>query len=95
MIPDVSLPRFHAGGIVDFEAGEGPALLSDREMVLTPRQQANLFSFINNPIPSMGGLGSSTPIIVQNDTPVYLDGKLISKNSTQHQFTDAMIRRVR
>lgn len=95
LIPDVSLPRFHAGGIVDFEAGEGPALLSDREMVLTPRQQANLFSFINNPIPSMGGLGSSTPIIVQNDTPVYLDGKLISKNSTQHQFTDAMIRRVR
>lgn len=95
LIPTVSLPRFHAGGIVDFKTGEGPALLSDREMVLTPRQQANLFSFINNPISSTGGLGSGAPIVIQNDSPVYLDGKLISKNSTQHQFTDAMIRRVR
>lgn len=95
LIPEVSLPRFHAGGIVDFKTGEGPALLSDGEMVLTPRQQAALFSFINNPISSSGELGGSAPVVIQNETPVYLDGKLISKNSTQHQFTDAMIRRVR
>ena len=41
-IPDVTLPRFHTGGIVDFAMGEGPALLKDGEMVLTQKQQAEL-----------------------------------------------------
>lgn len=88
-IPEVQLPRFHAGGIVDFEAGEGPALLKSGEMVLTQQQQAQLFALANG-----AGVGSA-PIVVQNDTPIYLDGKLISRNSTQHQFVDAMVRRVR
>ena len=91
LIPEVSLPRFHAGGIVDFEAGEGPALLKDGEMVLTKQQQAQLFAIANGISTGPG----NAPIVIQNDTPVYLDGRLISRNSTQHQFTDAMVRRVR
>ena len=32
-IPNVQLPRFHAGGIVDFEAGEGPAPVSYTHLI--------------------------------------------------------------
>ena len=46
-IPRVTLPRFHTGGIVDFKAGEGAALLKSGEMVLTQKQQANLFDIAN------------------------------------------------
>lgn len=41
-IGEVSLPRFHTGGIVEFQ-GEMPALLQGGEMVLTKAQQAQLF----------------------------------------------------
>lgn len=47
LIPEVELPRFHAGGIVDFKTGEGPALLKDGEMVLTQAQQRTLFDIAN------------------------------------------------
>ena len=59
MIPNVSLPRFHTGGIVDFEAGEGPALLKDGEMVLTQKQQAELFALANGRTSMISG---SVPI---------------------------------
>lgn len=45
----------------------------------------------------MGGLSGTglggQPIVVQS--PVYLDGRLISKNTTGHQFSDVMARRYR
>lgn len=46
-ISHVSLPRFHTGGIVDWEDSEGAALLQDGEMVLTQQQQAELFAIAN------------------------------------------------
>lgn len=60
-IPSVSLPRFHVGGIVDFSAGEGTALLKDGEMVLTQAQQKRLFEIANsspaiNPLESISAL---------------------------------------
>lgn len=43
-IPSVSLPRFHTGGIIDFEGQyEAPILAKDGEMVLTAAQQKRLF----------------------------------------------------
>lgn len=88
LIPKVEIPRFHAGGIVDFEAGgEGVALLKDGEMVLTQAQQKQLFEMANGSIP-----GQQT-VVVQS--PVYLDGRLISKSTTDHQFADVMARRYR
>lgn len=90
LIPKVELPRFHAGGIVDFEAGgEGLALLKDGEMVLTQAQQAQLFA-----LAASGGSASSGQTVVVA-TPVYLDGRLIARNTTDHQFFDVMARRYR
>ena len=88
LIPKLVIPRFHAGGVVDFEAGgEGLALLKDGEMVLTQAQQAQLFA-----LAASGGSapGSQTVVVT---SPVYLDGRLISRNVTQHQYTDVMVRR--
>ena len=51
-IGEVSLPKFHAGGIVDFEAGEGVALLKSGEMFLTEAQQGALFDMLNGGISS-------------------------------------------
>lgn len=87
LIPDVKIPRFHAGGVVDFETGEGPALLKDGEMVLTQAQQAQLFALANG---ADSGGGAQTVVI---NTPVYLDGRQISRTVTQHQYTDVMARR--
>lgn len=87
LIPDVKIPRFHAGGVVDFETGEGPALLKDGEMVLTQAQQAQLFALANG---ADSGGGAQTVVI---NTPVYLDGREISRTVTQHQYTDVMARR--
>lgn len=76
------------GGIVDFEAGgEGLALLKDGEMVLTQAQQAQLFA-----LAASGGSASSGQTVVVT-SPIYLDGRLISRNVTQHQYTDVMVRR--
>ena len=92
-IPNVQLPRFHAGGIVDFEAGEGPALLKSGEMVLTQAQQKTLFDIANGrKVSSTYGIGQQSQMVVIQ-SPVYLDGKLISRNVTQHQYTDVMTRR--
>ena len=88
LIPDVHIPRFHAGGIVDFEAnGEGLALLKEGEMVLTQAQQSQLFALANG-APTAGG--QQTVVVT---SPVYLDGREISRNVTQHQYTDVMARR--
>ena len=87
LIPDVKIPRFHAGGVVDFETGEGPALLKDGEMVLTQAQQAQLFALANGA--DSGGRAQTVVI----NTPVYLDGREISRTVTQHQYTDVMARR--
>ena len=90
LIPEVHIPRFHAGGIVDFETGEGPALLKDGEMVLTHAQQARLFNLANG---TLDGAAGKSPIVIQS--PVYLDGRLISKSTTDYQFSDVMARRYR
>lgn len=88
LIPDVHIPRFHAGGIVDFKAdGEGLALLKEGEMVLTQAQQSQLFALANG-APTAGG--QQTVVVT---SPVYLDGREISRNVTQHQYTDVMARR--
>lgn len=90
LIPKVEIPRFHAGGVVDFEAGgEGLALLKDGEMVLTQAQQARLFALAAGTQAAGGG---QTVVVV---SPVYLDGRLISQNTTDHQFSDVMARRYR
>ena len=92
-IPKVTLPRFHTGGIVDFEASEGPAWLQKGEMVLTQKQQAQLFAMANGQIGSLASPDNRLPIIIQNDTPVYLDGRLISDSVTRNQYTDVKVRR--
>lgn len=70
-IPRVSLPRFHTGGVVDFDVGEGLALLKDGEMVLTQAQQAELFTMLDSP-GSIGGGGGSYTIELKGD--VIMDG---------------------
>lgn len=87
-IPNVSLPRFHTGGIVDFAMGEGPALLKDGEMVLTQKQQAELFALSNG---NYSDAANSSVIVV--NSPLYLDGKLITDNVTKHQYNDVMAKR--
>ena len=87
-IPDVTLPRFHTGGIVDFAMGEGPALLKDGEMVLTQKQQAELFALANG---NYSDAANSSVIVV--NSPLYLDGKLITDNVTKHQYSDVMAKR--
>lgn len=87
-IPNVSLPRFHTGGIVDFAMGEGPALLKDGEMVLTQKQQAKLFALANG---NYSDAANSSVIVV--NSPLYLDGKLITDNVTKHQYNDVMAKR--
>ncbi len=92
LIPTVTLPRFHAGGIVDFKTGEGTALLKDGEMVLTQAQQKTLFDLANGKgVSSRYVAEGGDGVVVQ--TPVYLDGKLISDNVTRHQYDDVMTRR--
>lgn len=92
LIPNVTLPRFHTGGIVDFEAGEGPALLKDGEMVLTQAQQKMLFDLANGVRPvGLSGAGNGQAVVIQS--PVYLDGKIISDNVTRHQYDSVMARR--
>lgn len=87
-IPNVSLPRFHTGGIVDFAMGEGPALLKGGEMVLTQKQQAELFALANG---NYSDAANSSVIVV--NSPLYLDGKLITDNVTKHQYNDVMAKR--
>lgn len=55
-IPEIPhVPTFHVGGIVDFDKSEGMALLKDGEMVLTAKQQKQLFDIANGMVsPTMG-----------------------------------------
>lgn len=47
-IPEVTLPRFHTGGIIDFQGEyEAPIMALDGEMVLTKAQQKRLFDIAN------------------------------------------------
>lgn len=47
-IPEVTLPRFHTGGIIDFKGEyEAPIMALDGEMVLTKMQQKRLFDIAN------------------------------------------------
>ena len=47
-IPEVTLPRFHTGGIIDFQGEyEAPIMALDGEMVLTKMQQKRLFDIAN------------------------------------------------
>lgn len=60
-IPDVSLPRFHTGGIIDFEGKyEAPILAKDGEMVLTAAQQKRLFDIANGAYNIDSGNSNST-----------------------------------
>ena len=74
LIPNVTLPRFHAGGVVDFEEGEGPALLKDGEMVLTKQQQATLFDLATNGAARQVGSGTgnqtkwAAPVVLELDS---------------------------
>lgn len=43
-VPEVKLPRFHTGGILEFNTDEAPILAQDGEMVLTKAQQQRLFA---------------------------------------------------
>lgn len=62
LIAKVKLPRFHTGGIVDFEEGEGLAMLKKGEMVLTQQQQAELFAIANGAAPRGEAMGSDRPL---------------------------------
>lgn len=73
-ISEVSLPKFHTGGIVDFAAGEGVALLQDGEMVLTEAQQGELFSMLNGGLSAPGG---SYTFVLKGD--VSMDGFKVGK----------------
>ncbi len=71
LIPTVTLPRFHAGGVVDFEGTEGVALLRSGEMVLTEQQQSELWAMANgryNPSAPTG-----TPIVIYNNLNATLE----------------------
>lgn len=73
-IPSVSLPRFHTGGIIDFDGNyESPIMALDGEMVLTKSQQKRLFEIANGgytlPVPSGGSQDS------HNKTEVKIEHK--------------------
>ncbi len=70
-IPSVTLPRFHTGGIVDFEGDEGAAWLKSGEMVLTEQQQAQLFQMANGQYSP--GTQSGTPIVIYNNLSAEFD----------------------
>lgn len=95
-IGEVSIPRFHVGGIVDFDgATEGKALLMSGEMVLTKAQQSALFSMLNGIYPSGGsGVSSSnnTDVSINNNNTFYVrddrDIELISTELSNQQQRD-------
>ena len=73
-IGEVSLPRFHTGGIIDFKGKyESPIMAMDGEMVLTAAQQKRLFDIAN---------GAYSPESVTNSSNVnnHTDVKIEHKN---------------
>lgn len=72
-IGEVSLPRFHTGGIIDFKGKyESPIMAMDGEMVLTAAQQKRLFDIANGAY-SPESLTSSSNI--NNHTDVKIEHK--------------------
>lgn len=57
-------------------------------MVLTQKQQAELFALANG---NYSDAANSSVIVV--NSPLYLDGKLITDNVTKHQYNDVMAKR--
>ncbi len=87
-IGEVSLPRFHTGGIIDFSGEyESPIMAKDGEMVLTQEQQKRLFDIANGFAPpdsgypyAQGGMPAADPesnetyyIALQVDSEVLAD----------------------
>ena len=73
-IPSVSLPRFHTGGIIDFDGNyESPIMALDGEMVLTKSQQKRLFEIANGgyTLPVPGGSSQDS----HNKTEVKIEHK--------------------
>lgn len=108
-VPGIGGKGFNINLIPRLQKGEDevmddwtPAYLDKGERVLTREQ--------NIKFKTMGGLsgmeqllsgnvalsmGSTAPVAVAVSSPVYLDGQLISKSVTQHQYDDVMTRRIR
>ncbi|MDL2293213.1 phage tail tape measure protein [Ruminococcaceae bacterium OttesenSCG-928-D13] len=80
-IPEVSLPRFHTGGIIDFENGayEGEIIARRGEMVLTEAQQAEVWNVLDRG----ADMAASAPaqISVQNNIvgTVEMDGRTVGR----------------
>lgn len=74
-IPDLNLPKFHTGGIVDFDGSyEGIATLKSGEMILTQDQQKRLFDIangINHPTSGYYSSNSSESNITINNNQTY------------------------
>lgn len=65
-IPEVTLPRFHTGGIIDFQGEyEAPIMALDGEMVLTKMQQKRLFDIANGMYAPQQQSGES---VIENKT---------------------------
>lgn len=72
-IGEVSLPRFHTGGIIDFKGKyESPIMAMDGEMVLTAAQQKRLFDIANGAYSPESLTNSSN---VNNHTDVKIEHK--------------------
>jgi hypothetical protein len=73
---------------VDFESGEGPALLRDNEMVLTPEQQKTLFDIANGEgvISEAGNVSAASPVYlsVRLDGSVEVDGLKLGQIVLKH-----------
>lgn len=66
-IPEVDLPTFHIGGIIDFKGKyEAPIMAKDGEMVLTSMQQKRLFDIANGLIPTQNNNNISSSRTVNN-----------------------------
>lgn len=80
-IPNVSIPRFHVGGVIEFEGGaeEGTIIARRGEMVLTEAQQAEVWKILNQG----GDPDTSTPVDVSvyNNLKgtVVLDGRVVGQ----------------
>ena len=91
-IPEVSLPRFHTGGIIDFKGKyEAPILAKDGEMVLTQEQQKRLFDIANNVADTASYIPERniTNNISNNDNQTY-----ITNNITANVRSDSDIDRL-
>lgn len=74
LIPEVTLPRFHTGGVIDFNGEyEAPIMALDGEMVLTKPQQKRLFDIANGMFIPQSESGSS--IVDSRHTDVKIEHK--------------------